>query len=116
MNAIVTYDLNFTLIDAIDHTSYIRKPDLRVNGSEPLDFSVFNTLGKENPKGTPDQPAVTPGPAEYYLQRDTDATRKFYNQVFVYESSISSYMSTTAFLRKRATQLLKAIREHNHSD
>lgn len=106
MNAIVTYDLNFTLTDAIEHTSYIRKSD----------FSVFKNPAKENPEGTPDQPAGTPGPATYYLQRDADATRKFYNQVFIYQSSIRSYVSTTASQRKKATQLFKTIQEHYHFD
>jgi hypothetical protein len=94
------------LIDAIEHTSYICKPD----------FSVFKNPAKENPKGTPDQPAGTPGPAKYYLQRGADATRKFYNQVFVYPSSIRSYRSTTASQRKRAAQLFKTIQEHYHFD
>ena len=116
VNAIVTYDLNCTLIDAIEHTSYIRKSDLRVNESELLDFSVFKNPGKENPKGTPGQQAGTPWPAKYYLQRDADAIRKFYDQVFVYQSFIGFYISTAASQRKRATQLLKTIQEHYHSD
>lgn len=116
MNAIVIYDLNFTLIDAIEHTCYTRKPDLRLNESELLDFSVFKNPGKENQKRTPDQQAVTSGPADYYLKREAYAIRKFYKQVFIYPTSIRSYLNTIASQRNRTAQLLKTIQEHYHLD